>query len=72
MDKARLKASQVEVGMVFINDFVMSDPMMPGGGVKNSGYGRECFKDGLLEICNRKGVVIAKMWVIKEILWYLY
>lgn len=46
--------------MLFINDFVASDPQIPSGGVKNSGYGRECSKDGLLEICNRKVVSIGK------------
>ena len=49
--------------MVFINEITMSDPSVPGGGVKDSGYGRECYKDGLLEICNRKGVVIGKLWL---------
>jgi succinate-semialdehyde dehydrogenase/glutarate-semialdehyde dehydrogenase len=61
MDKARYKAQKVEAGMVFINEIVMSDPGVPGGGVKDSGYGRECYKDGLLEISNRKGVVIGKL-----------
>lgn len=49
----------LEVGNVFINEAVASDPGIPGGGVKDSGYGRECYKDGLIETANRKAIVFG-------------
>lgn len=60
IQRAKNKAMKLEVGNVFINDSVASDPAIPGGGVKDSGYGRECYKDGLHETINRKAVIIAK------------
>jgi len=60
IDRAKLNARKLEVGNVFINDIVASDPAVPGGGVKDSGYGRECYRDGLHESINRKGVVVGK------------
>lgn len=54
----------MDVGNVFINEGVASDPAIPGGGVKDSGFGRECYKDGLFETVNRKAIVIGKLWYI--------
>lgn len=50
-------ASQIETGMVFVNNFMVSLPDLPFGGVKNSGYGREMSSLGLNAFVNEQLIV---------------
>ena len=55
----RIAAEQIEAGMSFVNGVVTSAPGLPFGGVKHSGYGRECADFGIHEFVNIKSVVVA-------------
>ncbi len=57
-EKAKILAGQIESGSVFINGMVKSDPRLPFGGVKISGYGRELSHYGVKEFMNIKTVWI--------------
>ncbi|MDP3581154.1 MAG: aldehyde dehydrogenase family protein, partial [Ignavibacteria bacterium] len=58
IEKAKQLAARIESGSVFINGMVKSDPRLPFGGIKNSGYGREISHYGIKEFVNIKTVWI--------------
>jgi succinate-semialdehyde dehydrogenase/glutarate-semialdehyde dehydrogenase len=55
----RIAAEELEAGSSFVNENVRSDPRTPFGGVKHSGYGRECSAFGIHEFTNIKTVHVA-------------
>jgi succinate-semialdehyde dehydrogenase/glutarate-semialdehyde dehydrogenase len=61
-DKKRgenIAATQLEAGSCFVNSLVKSDPRLPFGGIKQSGYGRELGMFGIHEFVNIKTVFVA-------------
>lgn len=54
ISRGKRVASQIETGMMFINNISWSDAVLPFGGVKDSGYGRELGDMGIQQFVNKK------------------
>ena len=59
LERGAALARRLECGAAFVNGMVKSDPRVPFGGIKDSGYGRELSRHGLLEFVNAKTIWVG-------------
>lgn len=60
LERGERVAHELDAGMTYVNNLVASDPRLPFGGVKDSGYGRELSRPGIHEFVNRKTVWVQQ------------
>ncbi len=65
-EHAEQLALQVHAGLTFVNGVVKSDPRLPFGGVKASGFGRELSFHGIREFCQAKTVWVRDGWTVGQ------